>query len=1061
MEQIDPEMEQLLRKAIFVHCKSKEDLHTWIQVYIGLDFPDTLVDPASTSSPMDLLWEIYNKAIHEEDPNFQRILAYASRDSFKTLGAAILEVLAVVHMERSVAHMAAIEQQARKAQSYVKEIFDRPILKDFVVGDNIRRVDFLRYYDPRSGDNFTEKQFVLLSPSQQMALQKKTNYIQVILCTMASTNCVDAATMITMADSSEKEALQVLPGEYVRSFDTVNRKWETTKVGSVSYSLKESVRVTFENGSFVVVSEDHPIFSRLGWIRARNLRLGLGCFKAGGSATVSSRLASWCFETDYDETYDPMSMVIGSLLGDASLTWPRSPSGVKYGCGPRFQVSHCAAQRDYLLLKQRLLSRLGIESKIWKDGNQFKLMTGVLPQFVDLYLLLYPDDIKTVTTEFLKKVGLQAVAFWFMDDGSGAANRIGERPDRALSFATCGFSVEENNLLKDRLAQLGWKVHIGKTNNGVKNYPVLMFDDVNKSRSFSASIDRFVIPCLRYKLATPSELLDTRCIDCGFPISVANGTGFSRCPIHHPHSLNFGRAERRKNKEYHTMFGLKVASIEFLGRRWLLDLHIDTEKEELRNFVANSSVLLHNSEHVPFFVVDEVDVIPKQHLRAYEEAKAIPCTRDGKLPITLLISTRKFSFGKVQQEIDEAATTVDDGSGLNVRHWNLIDVTERCPSTRHLPTEPQIPIYYSDDLLKSVSEEQYLKMDAEQKPKYKRDIGYAGCLKNCRLFAMCHGRLATGSKPWYRGSLLKPIADTVQKFRSASVPFALAQYLCRRPSAEGLIYPSLERDIHMIGAADMAHRITGEDYPETFSRENLIQLAQQREMKFVVGIDYGFTHNFAVVLLLIDGARAFVVGGWSQPELDPAQKIDLLDAKIKMFDPVIYADTEAPDMNKLLKKKGYRVKDWKKTPGSVLGGIEAVRYKLMPSVGDPELFFLQGDEGAEMFFTRMSKYHWAIDATGKPSDIPDDTDDDENDAIRYPIMNLFRVKGKLIASTDTPEKFPTVAAFSGGGSLPQGVYGQADWARKIIAEATQELPDEKSTDETNRGKSSGFNWSIE
>ena len=567
-----PTVGELLRKALFVPCRTQETLHQWIEVYLGLDIPDTLVDPDSTCSPMGLIWEIYSKALSNEEHDFQRILAYAARDSFKTLGAAVLEVLAIVHLERDVAHMAAIEQQAAKAQSYVKAFFDRPILQDYITSDNKRKMDFVRYYNTRTGDNLTEKQFKALSELEQRDFEKKAHYISIILCTMQSTN----------------------------------------------------------------------------------------------------------------------------------------------------------------------------------------------------------------------------------------------------------------------------------------------------------------------------------------------------------------------------------------------------------------------SEHVPFFVIDEVDVIPTQHLKAYEEAKAIPCTRDGKLPITLLISTRKFSFGKVQQEIDDAATTIDDGSGLHVRHWNLMDVTERCPTWRHKPEEPKVSIYYSDETLKSISEEQYLKLDPEQKSKakYKKTAGYAGCLK-CRLFAQCQGRLATGSKPYVRGSLLKPIADTIQKFRSSAVSFALAQYLCRKPSTEGLIYPSLERELHMLTAAQMASKITGEEYPETFNRDSLVQLLRQREVRFVAGIDYGYTHNFAVPLIALDGNRAFIIGAWSQAELDPAQKIELLDSKIKSFDPVIYADTEAPDMNKLLKKKGYRVKDWKKTPGSVLGGIEIVRYKLAPSIGDPEMFFLAGDEGVEFFFKRLSQYHWALDASGRPSNIPDDTDDDE------------------------------------------------------------------------------------
>src|SRR5262245_55157500 len=86
------------RKILFVPCRTKEALHKWIRLFLNLDLPDCIVDPDSNSSPMDMVWECYSKAMNNDDKGFARVLYYASRDSFKTLGAAILEVLAVVHL---------------------------------------------------------------------------------------------------------------------------------------------------------------------------------------------------------------------------------------------------------------------------------------------------------------------------------------------------------------------------------------------------------------------------------------------------------------------------------------------------------------------------------------------------------------------------------------------------------------------------------------------------------------------------------------------------------------------------------------------------------------------------------------------------------------------------------------------------------------------------------------------------------------------------------------------------------------------------------------------------
>jgi hypothetical protein len=602
--------DDILRRALFVPCHNKTDLHRWIQIYMGLNLPDQIVDEESNSTPMDLIWEIYSKAMANDDPDFSRIISYASRDSFKTLGAAILEVLMVLHLDRDVAHMAAIKEQAKKAQSYVKKMFRLPYLRDYVISANTEKTEVTWYHNPETGDCLNRAQQEALPAAEQLKNVEHARYIKIVICTM-----------------------------------------------------------------------------------------------------------------------------------------------------------------------------------------------------------------------------------------QGA-----------------------------------------------------------------------------------------------------------------------------------------------------------------------------NSEHVPFFVVDEVDVVPKQNQAAYQEAKSIPAMYQGKEPITLLTSTRKFAFGNVQRELNAAEKT-----GLVVRHWNIIDVTERCPTTRHQPELPKIPIYFTKDDFASIGEEQYQALDPEKQARYAKAEGFSGCLKKCKLFAMCRGRLATHQRDHPRDArgqfterpmpLLKSINFTTNKFRELTLDMAKAQLMCWQASLEGLIYPNLNREKHLLQPHQIARKLTGEDYPENFSFEQLIYLMRSREGRWVAGLDYGFTHNFSAVLMFVDGNRAFVVGRWSQPELDPAEKLDLLDRTIKEFEPAVYGDTEAPDMNKFLKKRGYRVKDWTKGPGSVIAGIETCRYKLMPGIiGEPQLFFVAGGPGVEGLVDVLALYHWALGADGKPTDVPDEVVaeaedgtkilDDECDAFRYAVMNTFRNRGKVTVSRD-------------------------------------------------------------
>jgi hypothetical protein len=615
----------MLRRALWVPCETSADLHRWIRNYLGLNIPDGLVDPESTASPMGIIWEVYDAARRNNRPEFNQVLAFSSRDSFKTLSAAVLEVLAVLHLGRDVAHMAAVEQQAKKAQSYVKRFFRRPYLRDFVgqrsAAQNERRTEVVRYSRGPGAETLTVAAWEALPLAERDRYERLENYIQIVICTMAGAN----------------------------------------------------------------------------------------------------------------------------------------------------------------------------------------------------------------------------------------------------------------------------------------------------------------------------------------------------------------------------------------------------------------------SEHVPFMVIDEVDVVPRQHVAAYEEAKYIPAPFDAKLPLTLLTSTRKSSFGLVQKELDEAPQT-----GLEVRHWNIIDVTRRCPPVRHLPAEPRIPIYYSDDNLRAIGEADYLLLNAEDQKKYSRDEGYAGCLRNCRLFAACRGRLAT--RQTSSSSLLKPIEHVQQVFRKVSIESAQAQLLCRKPPKTGLIYPRLDSGIHGLTAAQMAERLTGEPQRPDLGKAELLAVMKSVGTLFASGMDFGFTHNFAVVSGAIQGACLYVFDVLSIAGLELDQKLALCGTAIT-WGPRIWPDMAYPADIKTFQRRSegrWNLRRWEKKPGSVKDGIEAVRAKLAPAGGDPTLYYLLGDPGCELLAVNLGRYHFELDAAGKPTDIPSEENDDEADALRYLVLNEFPVAGRR--GLAVPETGPTPSAEVEARRAEQ--YTASNWMEKKVAELT-------------------------
>lgn len=637
MDEVLPTHEEMMRRALFTPCETREQLTRWIRVFMGFHLPDTTVSDESNSNPMDLIWEVYDKARRNDDEDYSRVMAYANRGGFKTLGASILEVLQVLHLRRNVAHMAAVFDQSKKSQEYVRDFFNKPYLRDFRVGQNVKKIEISRYYNPESGKSITEGEWFGLSSDIKMQYERVYNYVQIVLCTM-----------------------------------------------------------------------------------------------------------------------------------------------------------------------------------------------------------------------------------------QGA-----------------------------------------------------------------------------------------------------------------------------------------------------------------------------NSAHTEFFCVDEVDVVPKQHRPAYEEAKHIPDPRNGLEPITLLTSTRKFSYGLVQEEINRASET-----GLHVRHWNVIDITAPCPPERHKPEEPKQTYYINDSTLKHITEADYKLLDDQTQKKFFPKEGFAGCQK-CPLFAACKGRLATHQTS--KSPMLKSIRTIINQFKTASLSGVQTQLLCRKPDESGLIYPKFNREVHMKTEREIAEMLIGEKSERTWTKAQLLQLMVEKGARFYAGMDFGFTHNFATVVGAVFGQFMFVVTVIAAPGLELDEKIAICEP-LKAFSPTVYGDPEAPADIKTFKRKGFHMREWDKYKGSVKAGIEVVRMKFQPAAGDPQLFLLKDDPGCELLASRLEKYHFVTDAAGQLSEEPDDELDDEADALRYMVMNVFAPKGKLnlphTRSSDIEDIRATIAEALGEQKPGQ----QADWMREQVARLTGDPAKPQETKTIKRGK---------
>jgi hypothetical protein len=125
------EIEELKKKLVLKPLNSVEELRAWMFLFFDIDFPSGVVYPTSTHGPADAMWRIYELMKTGKSQDIPQVTMLSSRDSFKTLSAAALEVLCFTHFRISIAHAAAVIDQSDKAVQYANSFFRnlRPYLE--------------------------------------------------------------------------------------------------------------------------------------------------------------------------------------------------------------------------------------------------------------------------------------------------------------------------------------------------------------------------------------------------------------------------------------------------------------------------------------------------------------------------------------------------------------------------------------------------------------------------------------------------------------------------------------------------------------------------------------------------------------------------------------------------------------------------------------------------------------------------------------------------------------------------------------------------------------------
>lgn len=193
-------------------------------------------------------------------------------------------------------------------------------------------------------------------------------------------------------------------------------------------------------------------------------------------------------EKDISLTNLQKQFILGSLLGDLSISLLPNMKNAKL-C-----IVHSVKQQELFMKKVEILGEFMGSYKVYttldsRTQHEYSTLRGNSKShkiFTEIYHLLYPNNTKTITLEYLSEINHPiALAFWFMDDGT-------ERG----TLATHCFSYEENLLLKQWMADK-WNIQC-TLQRELDKYKLYV---MSKSRlDFEKLIFPYIVPSMYYKL---------------------------------------------------------------------------------------------------------------------------------------------------------------------------------------------------------------------------------------------------------------------------------------------------------------------------------------------------------------------------------------------------------------------------------------------------------------------------------------------------------------------------------------------------------------------------------
>lgn len=434
----------------------------------------------------------------------------------------------------------------------------------------------------------------------------------------------------------------------------------------------------------------------------------------------------------------------------------------------------------------------------------------------------------------------------------------------------------------------------------------------------------------------------------------------------------------------------KVKNKTFIGDRVVSQIEVEStsNKDDLSNSYQTPDGIIHhncNGPHVPLVIVDEIDTVSGEGVKAYKEISGMLDSKKGKKALRVGISTRKSRYGLMNAAIENA-----DKEGTTVRRWTAFEFTERCPDSRSGTEE--IDLYINQDKLEVLTQEEY---DKKEKIKQKELVhyrAYEGCAK-CPIFSIC---LTDAKKQTSSSPMLKTLDELVQKVKKEGADWALAQLMNLKPSVEGIIFREFEEKVHVQSWNQMWFSLVGKDFPGECTHDIFVKKCHEMQLPCYAGIDWGFSAPNTVVYFFVDKREnVYVVRCEGMTHISTPTWIHMLKTKWhNMYRCQLYApDVADQGAIQEMQKAGLPVAN-NKAKENINTGIQVIKkYLKVPGTNDTKIAFAK--ETCQHIINEMTLYHYKLDAAGMVTEDPESAHDHWIDALRYPMSMLFG-KGQAI-----------------------------------------------------------------